>query len=390
MKESSVRQCRLIILPCALLLSLLNLADVLVIDHRKRVRTGKGRKLYATQQEQHPTVQEQGPTIDVVSIGSLLKQEYQDAQERTFGSAAVVRNFFRITERNDTDSTCFTELTSDQLDRVIDFCSQTDHQSFISQTIRERLFQPKKHTGWMCAQKRPLDGLYQVLQRYMRGEETIPDYLIISDDDTFLNLDRLTPDLLNNYPTNHSHAVAGCNFNFLKHSGITFPYGGFGTFLTKAAIARLIQPFYCDGRDEHSKLACWRLKINALGEKQFYVEGMSVLDLMQAYGAQLKFTDVETWTDTGYCLHSDHALAYFINFYHITVPQGTVAQHETPTDKIRREYGFVGFAGEKECQHERDHCSAENRICHYTTPEQMDQLFAEQQHKKQVFATSRT
>jgi hypothetical protein len=270
------------------------------------------------------------------------------------------------------------------LDRIIDFCSETEHQSYISQTLRERLFHPKKQTGWMRAQKRPLDGLYQVLQQYVNGEFSIPDYLFIIDDDSYINMDRLTPDLLQNYPTHQPHVVAGCNFDFLEDSGISFPYGGFGTYLTKAAIARLTQPFYCDGRDEHSNLACWRLNLNALGEKPVYVEGMSVSDLMQAYGAQLPFTDVTKWTDTGYCLHSYHALAYFINFYHITVPDGTVGRFERPTDKVRRQYSFVGLAGANECRNERDQCSVGNRICHYMKPENMDHLYAEQ-----VLAASR-
>ena len=322
-----------------------------------------------------------GPSVDIISIGSLLKEEFQEAQLRTFGNSSGVRHFFQITERNDTDSSCFTELNTEQMDRIIDFCSKTDHQSYISEQFRGRLFQPKKHTGWMCAQKRPLDGLYQVLKRYVEGQYTIPEYLFIIDDDTFLNMDRLVPDLMQNYPPDQPFAVAGCNFNFLTESGITFPFGGFGTFLSRKAVERLIQPFYCDGRDEHSNLACWRLNMDALGEKQFYTEGMSVSDLMQAYAANLPLTGVQHWTTTGYCLHSDHALAYFINFYHIPVPEGTVPRNQRPNDKPRRKYKFVGLVGEQECLHQKENCTFDNRVCHYIKPAQMDSLFAEQKAK---------
>lgn len=324
--------------------------------------------------------------IDIISIGSLLKQEYQDAQVRTFGQHPSIRDFYRVTEKNDTDSACFTSLTTDQLDYIIDFCANTKDESYISSTLRKRLFEPKKHTGWMCAQKRPLDGLHQVLQRYKNNVTTIPDYLFIIDDDSYLNMDALTADLLHYHPVDKPFAVAGCNFNFLKSSGITFPYGGFGTYLTKAAIQRLIKPFYCDGRDDHSTLGCWRLNFNAIGEKQFFTEGMSVADLMQTYAAKLPFTDVESWTDTGYCFHSDHALAFFINFYHIPVADGTLALYRKPRDKIRRRNSFVALGGGNgtECLNEKELCSYQHRICHYITPRHMDELYAQQHQAAQI------
>lgn len=49
--------------------------------------------------------------LNFISVGSLLQQELQDAQERTFASHPTVRNFFRVTELNDTDATCHTDFT---------------------------------------------------------------------------------------------------------------------------------------------------------------------------------------------------------------------------------------------------------------------------------------
>jgi hypothetical protein len=325
--------------------------------------------------------------IDIISVGTLLKDDSQKAQIRTFGQHPTVRNYFRITERNDTDSTCFTSLTSDQLDRIVDFCANTKDESFISTTLRKQLFQPKKHTGWMCAQKRPLDGLYQVLKQYRTtgatsGTMDIPDYLFIIDDDTYLNMNPLVTDLLLHHPASIPYAVAGCNMDHLTESGITFPYGGYGSFLTKAAIQRMLQPIYCnteDGRqqDDHSILGCWRMRFNAIGEKEFFSDGMSVVDLMQTYAAKLPFTGVESWTKTGYCLHSDHALAFFVNFYHIPLPDGKLAEYKHPKDKMRRRYSFMQLAGRKEseCQHEKDNCSTEHRICHRIKPTQMNELY---------------
>jgi hypothetical protein len=374
--------------PCALLLTLcfLDGREVVLKHHKVSDCAHPERQVSMGREESQTTMLHAskkviGPMVDIISIGSLLKEEFQDAQMRTFGSYSGVRNFFRITERNDTDAECFTELNTEQIDRIIEFCSNTKHQTYISEIFRGQLFEPKKHTGWMCAQKRPLDGLYQVLQRYVNGQDTIPDYVFVIDDDTFLNMNRLVPDLAQHFPADHPFAVAGCNFNFLTESGVTFPYGGFGSFLTRKAVERLIQPFYCDGRDEHSNLACWRLNMNAMGEKQFYKEGMSVSDLMHAYARNLPLTGVDHWTNTGYCLHSDHALAYFINFYHIMVPEGTVLRTERPNDKPRRKFSYVGLTGEHECLHQRENCTFDNRVCHYIKPVQMDALFEEQMTK---------
>jgi hypothetical protein len=61
--------------------------------------------------------------IDIISVGSLTKPEFQDAQQRTFGSLPMVRNFFRINELNDADKDCPSVLTVDNVNDIVDFCS---------------------------------------------------------------------------------------------------------------------------------------------------------------------------------------------------------------------------------------------------------------------------
>ena len=260
-----------------------------------------------------PPVEQRTPfseSIDIISVGSMLKDAYQDAQKNTFATHSMVRTFYRITEANDTDTSCFNDLTTDQIDDIIKFCSITEGQSFESKLFRNILFEPRKHAGWICAQKRPIDGLYKVLQNYRNQHITIPDYLILIDDDTYLNIDSVSALLRDKYPPTVPNVVAGCNFRFLNHrSSFTFPYGGFGSFLPRAAIQRLMQPIYCDDvntegiiSDPFARLACWRLDQNSLGEKPFFKNGMSVADLMYQFAANQPYEDVGNWKG-GFCLH---------------------------------------------------------------------------------------
>jgi hypothetical protein len=56
----------------------------------------------------------------------------------------------------------------------------------------QKVLNPKNNAGWMCAQKRPVDGLFNVLQNYKDRAMDIPLYLFIIDDDTHINMDSLT------------------------------------------------------------------------------------------------------------------------------------------------------------------------------------------------------
>lgn len=329
--------------------------------------------------------------IDIISVGSLLKESFQDAQQRTFGSHPSVRNFYRVTEMSDTDRECFTDLTTDQMREIINFCSVGDGRT-IPGMFRKNLFQPKKQAGWICAQKRPIDGLFHVLQQYRDGLE-VPEYLFIIDDDTYVNMDSLTDTLHNEFPFQTPQLVAGCNFVFLKHNSFTFPYGGFGSFLSKAAINRLLQPIDCSTRearsgrllDHFSRLACSRLGQNLMGENIFFEDGMSVADLMFKFASEQPYALVGNWT-AGYCFHSDHALAYFMNFYHIAVPEQEIEGDFKLSDNFRKKFSYTALTNENsagrqgECNNERELCNVHSQVCHYIQPDQMDKLFREKQH----------
>jgi Fringe-like len=340
-------------------------------------------------------------SVDIISVGSITKLDFQTAQEQTFRTHPSVRNFFRITELNDTDSTCHTDLTPSNLQKIIKYCKSPSHRKHISDTswmLRKLVYHPKNHTGWMCAQKRPIDGLYIALQQYVNKVSRIPNYMLIIDDDTYVNMNSLMSILQQNHTdtttaTTNSHLmhtpqlVTGCRFNYPQREHFLFPFGGFGTIMSRTVIRNLIQPIHCksDSKNEYTgfgfvRAACWRLQQNLMGELEYFRDGMSIGDLMYVYAKQLSFTEVDSWKNgQGFCFHSDHALGYFFGYYHVSVPdeQFTLALHNTSLyDKMRFDYGYVTLAGPPGgCKHFKNRCTVKSSICHYIPPQQMHNLF---------------
>jgi hypothetical protein len=360
--------------------------------------------------------------VDIISVGSLTKPDFQDAQERTFGRHVAVRTFHKITEVDDADADCPQSLTMDDLHNVVHFCKHDaapphnpNDESAVKSDIRGKLFKPKNHTGWLCAQKRPIDGVYKVLQQYQKngGRVAIPDYLFIIDDDTYLNMDSLVALLATNFPPSTPYVRTGCVFDFLRKSKFRFPFGGFGSFLSKASIERLLQPIDCNNdndMDPFVQLACRRLLDNFMGEARYFSNGMNVVELMYEFATQQPFGNVANWTtDGGYCMHSDHALAYFFNYYHIAATTESLlnaTQHldygtgsgnndaatvlPDPTDVVLREYSIEAITNETvrsqrgECRHVRENCTVSHTVCHYIEPDQMDALEAVRRHHRAV------
>jgi hypothetical protein len=136
------------------------------------------------------------------------------------------------------------------------------------------------------------------------------------------------------------------------------------------------------GRDRRrSQLCCEQLSANLLGEAYFFRPNMSVADLMYMYSSQQPFTttasgDEGTWwrPDLGFCMHSDHALAYFVNMYYVGLPASQrTAKRPDPAEPLKTRHGYTRLT-EKQCDNQHDRCNAHNLFCHYITPEHMDSL----------------
>ena len=327
----------------------------------------------------------ESPVIDAISIGSLTRTAYQNAQQATW--ASHVRNFVRVDERNDTETDCHKMLTTDQVVQVSQHChSQYTANSHLD-LIREffvggtYLSEKANPAGWLCAQKRPMDGLRVVLDLYRN--QPLPDYLIIADDDTWVNMPLLTQELLQSFPSHQATAVAGCRMRWsMKKShnpDLTIPFGGFGSILTRAALERLIRPIHCEDDDEWIQSVCRRMQENSIGEQPLFRPGMSVADLMLKYTFDQPYLDVAKWNDVGFCLHSDWNLAFYVIFYGISEGEDVDRirlYRESETVLVRRRR-WVDFR-RGECHHMADDsCSPDAHICHYVTPDHMEWLHGE-------------
>jgi hypothetical protein len=349
--------------------------------------------------------------IDIISIGSNARPSYLDAQERTFRSHVAIRDFHRITEANDFEAECHSSLQINQIKKIVQFCRRKgspvlDRHPYLKQMQQRHfvLFQSIKRksnpAGWMCAQKRPADGFYAVLSSYKDTGKSLPDYLFIMDDDTYVNMKEVVPFLQTTYPAHEAYAVAGCMIR--TEFDVTFPYGGYATILSRPAIENFLKPLFCAqyqynsknvtkttaDDDDFTSLACWRLSQDPVGEASVFVEGMSVAELMYAYVNRFDYTGIDQWntTSVGFCMHSDWALGYFINYYHISVHSDTPTVFANVLEDRLRGYNnsltywskrippIAQKAERKGCWNEKELCQASSHFCHYMTPDAMDKF----------------
>lgn len=361
-------------------------------------------------------------TIDILSVGSLTRPSFQDAQEQTFGSSShyhsAVRHFYRVTETNDTETNCHSTLKLHHVQGVTRFCKGPTPKVFPTlkkMTVNYARFawlqQKANPVGWLCAQKRPQEGFMQLLATQYNNTNSnnnhnsllqqLPDYLIITDDDTWLNMPKLQQHLRQLYPPNTiPYAVAGCMIRSrVQEHNFTIPFGGWGMIYNRAALENWIRPIYCDDnitnntipkdQNDFIQMACWRLAQNEVGEQPLFRPGMSVAQLMHKYVTNWPYRQVfSTWPQQkrGYCMHSDWAWGYFTNYYHIAVHSGVLP--DVPEDRLvgyNSSYLYAGAPNPKnqalrrECLHKGDdQCTADSTICHYVTPEHMYRLHRSQ------------
>jgi len=191
--------------------------------------------------------------------------------------------------------------------------------------------------GWFCAQRRPGRSLGW-LQAVYQTRAAPPDILMLVDDDTSVDIDKVKELVLNG--KNMPVIGAGSTFTLGKYGGFSAAHGGFGTWFNKAAIELLTQPIYCDERQNQNEFvqnACAKLQTNRAGELDHFRQGDSVFDIFYKYAAREQF-----------CMHSDWEMGYMITNY-----SGLKLQQAEPRSK-------------------RWWCAPESVTCHNQTPGKME------------------
>ena len=144
-------------------------------------------------------------TVDILSIGSQERPELLVAQQESFASHISVRNFYNATEADDSDPDCHKYLTPHDAYNISVFCKHRRDDLHPLRYYMQNLFAnvpwlkaKSNPVGWMCAQRRPLHGLYKVLSDYSHriatehnkdgAADVLPDFLILLDDIPILTL----------------------------------------------------------------------------------------------------------------------------------------------------------------------------------------------------------
>lgn len=159
------------------------------------------------------------PTIDVVSIGSLSRLDHLTSQIETWASHKSVRNFWGFSELQDVDDACSSSRDARET------CSAFHRDLYAANPSMTAFFSTQygkteggrdraADAGWVCAQRRPGRAFGWLNFRYgAEGEaESVPDYLVLVDDDTYVGMDEMVKVLEANSVQGEAAAVAGCVF----------------------------------------------------------------------------------------------------------------------------------------------------------------------------------
>ena len=264
-------------------------------------------------------------TVDILSVSSIKQLDLLRAQEKTMGSHVSVRNFFNATELDDADPTCHQDITWDHVSNVSAFCrSHRRALSHIFKYLRgnfasTRWLQKKKNpVGWLCAQTRPASGIMKVNKHYKSTGEPLPDYLVVMDDDTYYNM-KLFESNFKQLDSSKDIIFSGCLVRLpINQVNFTFPFGGFGSILSKGSLMKIFQTIDCPQVNNFishdASPRCRRLQEDNVGELKYFSNGMNLAELMYKYSSAEKYRNVNNWT-SGFCMHSVRKYIIYQGFF---------------------------------------------------------------------------
>lgn len=193
-------------------------------------------KLYKEDDQSAGPPQSHHLTIDTLSIGSMTNLGLLEAQSRTWGSHHSIRHYFAATEFDDADPSCYKTLNKTTIKQIVNTCQNDHPQAKGTMHVQYEKFSTGYHfrgvpsAGWICAQQRlavALETLGKFYRREMEGVAnfTLPDYLLMQDDDTYYNMVLIDAFLKDKDP-NVPLAEAPCLIRHTKLQNLSFPWGG--------------------------------------------------------------------------------------------------------------------------------------------------------------------
>ncbi|CAB9500802.1 expressed unknown protein [Seminavis robusta] len=314
-----------------------------------------------------------GIDVDVLSIGSKSRLDRFQAQIETWARSTsdggLIRKVYHGTEDDDWDEACRDgSLTTEQAVNVRQVCNKLYRTNRALWYMRRNINlgflwdSDKLRPGWLCAQKRLVLALARVLRGYNQNNK-VPDYLLLVDDDTWYDMDKLV-DILRTTNSDSPYVAAGCRTHHSNRHVIY--YGGMGLVLSKASLRRMLRPILelpDNANDEWEKHVLHKLSENLAMEKDLHQPGMSLIELMDAYVKAEAYQNANHW-ERGFCFHSDNFLSFIIEHYRIhetsimdvLVPEGVFEKHDIV------HHGVCTLHA---------NCEDDSMMCHYQTREDM-------------------
>ena len=337
--------------------------------------------------------------IDILTVGRKEDMSALRSQRRIWTSHEAVRSVdFALSSE---DVKCDGNMSSDEILQHLFTCRNEGYWNRIGASIdpltrgimrvaydRNYVMPRQNPAGWVCAQRHVAKSFIKQVGKYT--SETFPDYLMIVDSDTYLDIDQLTKELFEQpyqVPSHDEPVIwAGCKMNFgnLKENpkenvAFTTPYGGFGTMFSKGSLMLMNKPLHCSellAPSEYERHICNKYKQKAkfsypasatIGEEHFFSSGDSITDVFRKYLEEIK----------PFCLHSDHLYAYLAIYLKLSrLPVVGDTRHSTwgGNFEFNRLHSIMGnevfFDDGETCSNDGS-CGSNAIACHKVSPDDM-------------------
>ena len=380
-------------------------------SNRRRDATNSKLQMTSGTDSVHNQQKIQEHVVDILSIGSNTRPEYYTAQRNTWADHSLIRNFFVATEDDDDhDPQClnntlrlthqFSHFCKDRymtFSPIEDNTNETDAngnplinlttaKSWLMNRYVHRLASPhfmKKKAdpiGWLCAQTRFPLAISKVMLGYAKRNEALPDYLLLVDDDTYYNLDHYEEAIVRGRDSSKPYVAAACRSRMPTWDYTTFPIGGYGMTISKGSIQRFITPIHYNSKNQPAitissnydvnddiweRSVLQYMKENLLLEQPTFRNGMSLIELMEAFTREEKISEIHKWT-RGFCFNGDWIIPLFVMIYNLG-GLGPIVDTIYDSEAIRKERRGI-------CRNDGPACWANSLACHYQKPADMERL----------------